>query len=558
MHEVVPCGMDSPRRRAGAGDGRGIVGTETDSTKGGDAPPSRQTLLFPALVAGTPEPPAARAQAPLPFVGASQDRPSDRPTARSLPDPPSTPRTPSLDDDLDDTAPTPAPAAASTPSVGVIALASSDVLGSRGSIPELSASLLESVRDVEERAPGGSRGEALPAWVVRALVGHQVLARAAFVAMGIACVVAWRADSPPRAPLPRAAVDARLSKVEVVAATRSAPAACACVGASRALGEAVVGAGLAADVVDGEIAVGFLSRDGDAIAMRLDPEVGRAVETAHEKAPRAARRVRGVARRRDPDDPAGVGSSPRIDPLVDGPGRFTVASPGGERRELFTVGSWIGVRDADTLGSPRLLWSLPSRGQGAKGARARFTVARGAARDGGETMVAVREPSMLWLGRARAGEPMGPLTPLSRAKASLGTPAVAASRAGGYVAWAERSGGGPWTVMVARFDDGAPVMTRVASGMSPAIGVVGDGDLLVAWSGGPAGAHRVEARRLSPSLEPRGESFFVSEEGENAGQPDVAVRADGAGVVAYMVAETAGRTRFVARAAPVLCAVEGR
>ena len=516
--------------------------------------PARRTLVFPSLLAVTPSPDAPVVAAPA----RADERPSDRPTAPRVADPPSTPRAAWLEDVASTSCVVPAPA--STPSAGIVTLDSADVMrGSKVSLPELSASLLESERDVEPVVAASPTGGApLPPWLVRLVVGQQVLARVAFVALAVACVVSWRA---PRPASPRAARVVRDDRLPMTAAagaaivSRAAPVACGPAGHAQALGSVALAAGVSADVVEGDLALGFVTADGRATAMRVDARTARPVETVRAPAPSRARRVLAVPRA-DVDGEADAG---RIEPLAEAPSRFVVTSPQDTPRELFHQGAWIGLRAA---GASRLLWMLPS-GPHASDASAAFTRVAGATRVGGDTFVAVRAPSMIWLGQvSRDGQARGPLEPLSRAHARLGAPSVAVGSDGAYVAWAEREGSGPWAVMIARFGDGGEAsMRRLAPGMSPALGVLAGGDLLVGWSAGPAGAHRIEAVRLSPELEPRSEPFVVSDEGDNAGQPAVAIRRDGAGVVAYVVAKRGGGyaapVSFALRAAPVVCRVPG-
>jgi hypothetical protein len=186
-------------------------------------------------------------------------------------------------------------------------------------------------------------------------------------------------------------------------------------------------------------------------------------------------------------------------------------------------------------------------------------VVRAAGRDDGGAVVALRRPSMFWLGVTDAAlAPAGPLVALVRKGATVGTPAVSQWGGGGAVAWAERPiGEREWSIVVAAFtpdgEGGAllgPVHV-VGKGMSPTLAALPDGDLVLAHSDGPAGAHRVVARRLGRGLEPRGDLIVVSPEGVNAGQPAIAVRPDGRGVVAFFAADR-GRAASVF-ATPLAC-----
>jgi hypothetical protein len=106
--------------------------------------------------------------------------------------------------------------------------------------------------------------------------------------------------------------------------------------------------------------------------------------------------------------------------------------------------------------------------------------------------------------------------------------------------------------MVATFREGAPPRLRaLAPGMSPTLATLDDGDLVVAYATGAAGAHRVALRRLAPDLEPRGEPFAISPEGVNAGQPTIALAKDARGLVAFLAADRAGHGSVLA--APIAC-----
>jgi hypothetical protein len=72
--------------------------------------------------------------------------------------------------------------------------------------------------------------------------------------------------------------------------------------------------------------------------------------------------------------------------------------------------------------------------------------------------------------------------------------------------------------------------------MSPAIVEMPDGDLLVAYADGPAAGHRVVTSRLSRDLVARGAPVVVSPPAMNAGQPALAVRADGRALVVFFAA----------------------
>lgn len=184
---------------------------------------------------------------------------------------------------------------------------------------------------------------------------------------------------------------------------------------------------------------------------------------------------------------------------------------------------------------------------------------RAIGRDDGGAVVALRRPSMLYVGVTDASlAPAGPLLALSRKGATVGTPTVAPWGGGGAIAWAEREAGErEWSIIVAAFaPDGEGATTLgpirvIGKGMSPTLAALPDGDLLLAHADGPPGAHRVVAVRLGRDLDPRGEALVLSPESINAGQPALAVRPDGRAIVAFFAADR-GRSAAVF-ATPLAC-----
>lgn len=180
------------------------------------------------------------------------------------------------------------------------------------------------------------------------------------------------------------------------------------------------------------------------------------------------------------------------------------------------------------------LWPAP-------GARVAPFLVRAAAREQGGAVVALGRGSTLWVGLVDAQlAAEGPLVALPRAAAAVGAPAVAAWGGGGALAWAERTAGAGYVVVVASLTsaaDGeaeAPTVRVLGVGMSPALAALPDGDLLLAYAVGGAGAHRVVLQRLARDLAPRGEPIALSPEALNAGQPAIAVAAGGRALVGFL------------------------
>ena len=88
--------------------------------------------------------------------------------------------------------------------------------------------------------------------------------------------------------------------------------------------------------------------------------------------------------------------------------------------------------------------------------------------------------------------------------------------------------------------------------MSPSLATLPNGELLLAYAVGTAGAHHVVVVRLGRDLEPRGEPVAVSPGELNAGQPAAVMGADGRGLVAFF--STARGQSASVLATPLACA----
>jgi hypothetical protein len=296
------------------------------------------------------------------------------------------------------------------------------------------------------------------------------------------------------------------------------------------------------------------SRDDDeALDVRLDTEDARTVFAGDNPAFRVVARSGGVIA--IPDERSGM--RPRfLWPLPSAP-RPQAASPRpvAARPEAAPARFW--PLEPSVYVPPGA--ARPVRLSVAPPAPLLLEVVRVAPRDDGGAVVAIRRPATLFVGLVDGSlTPAGPLVTIFRKGATFGAPAVAQWRSGAVVAWAERAfGEREFDVVVASIapdGNGTPVLGPVrviGKGMSPTIAAMPDGDLLLAYADGLAGAHRVVVRRLASDLEPRGEPLVVSPESVNAGQPVVAVRADGRALVAFFAADR-GRSGSV-QAIPLAC-----
>lgn len=356
---------------------------------------------------------------------------------------------------------------------------------------------------------------------------------------------------------------------------------------------AQLGPGLDVAVLDTGFAVGLASGATEALGVRMEGSGLRVVETIRVRTPITVRHVT-VDPGRDDDEALDV----RLDTED---ARTVFAGDNPAFRVMARGGGVMAIPDERSGMRPRFLWPLPSAPRPAAApsrpvvprpvaapARSRPLkpsiyvppgigrpadvpvavaspapvlpeVVRVAPRDDGGAVVAIRRPATLFVGLVDGSlTPAGPLVTIFRKGATLGAPAVAQWRGGAVVAWAERAfGEREFDVVVASIaldDNGTPVLGPVrviGKGMSPTIAAMPDGDLLLAYADGASGAHRVVVRRLAGDLDSRGEPLVVSPESVNAGQPAVAVRADGRALVAFFAADRG--TSGSVHAMPLAC-----
>jgi hypothetical protein len=580
------------------------------------AEPTRRTLVFPAADAPRarriPTPPPLPAYR-LPPSSLLDERPSERPTLRTLPP-------------VDDAGPRPRQ------------------ITTNAQVVELSASALDSdpsLLDLDAAHAG--RFERLRGWRARARAARRVGGYVALAALGTGGLVAASAIAHAEpfgtaslvervtgvsdgllcgGRAPREAASEHTPLVLRAALDAHVPAGeCAIAGASRVLAQrARLGPGLDVSVLDGGFGVAFATGVDEALGLRLDGTPLRVTDRMRVHAPSGVRHVA---------VDAGQGDEDAIDLRVDADDARTVVPHGGETPafRVTAAGGWI-LGGGGGVATGRAVWPVPGgasagagAGAGAKGkavaaarvkakgdaivgammaARARAeapgatrprdglvrlgnvtattatttTAAAAAAampidvrattREEGGAVIVLRRPSALWLGLVDsrfAAE--GPLLAVTRPGAVIGTPSVAPWGSGGVVAWAERPAGDhEWLVMVASFagdrananaNANAPTVRVIGAGMSPSIAMLPGGDLLLAYAVGASGSHRVVVRRLGHDLEPRGEPIFVSPDELNAGQPATAVGHDGRAVVAFFGAEHGRPSSVLAR--PLACAI---
>jgi len=361
------------------------------------------------------------------------------------------------------------------------------------------------------------------------------------------------------APTVSPAASAPPSAVVSAPSAPSAPvpalSSCAVAGASHVIAPvAVVAAGVEARAFGDGVALGFVSADHEAVAVRLDLDslatTGSA--SAHSAAP--IRRVRPVLARNDAlglavdaeaqgDRVHGRRTLPLDPPLQAGSVGSDVVwtHPGGP--PAGTLWSLDGSEDLDAL-----------RGA-SEGSPGNTT-----------TAIAFRRGGAIWMGVAtgsKALAPSGALSHIEGLGTTIGSPAVAIDEGVVMIAWADRpSSDVPWRLRLAQMkagdSPGQPVSFTPPPGgpgghvMSPGLAALPGGRFLLVWTEGPTSQQRVRGITLTLSGEPVGRPLEISNEGVNSGQGQVALTASPAarGVVAFLEATAAG---FEVAATPIAC-----
>jgi hypothetical protein len=336
-----------------------------------------------------------------------------------------------------------------------------------------------------------------------------------------------------------------------------APPAAACTlgGAAHVVApHAIVQSGVEVQQIGGNIALGFATAAREGMAVAIDPASLVATQTVRARGAEAIRRVVPIPATK------GLGAAVDIDRHGDRlAGRRTIAADPSFDLGLAGGGlSWAPYRTEKAS----ILW--PIDGDGAVEAL-RAAALEPASRDAGWAL-AFRRGASIYAGAVagdRAMTPRGPLVKMNGLGPQVGSPAVAASGGAVMVVWADRAGeGDPWGLRWMRFapGDASADAKRFAppegglgeQAMSPAIAAAGPGRFLLVWTEGPVSSHQVRAQTLSAAGTPLGPPLTISTEGVNAGQAQVAVTAEGRGVVAYLASGAGGKS-YEVLATPVVC-----
>ncbi len=161
--------------------------------------------------------------------------------------------------------------------------------------------------------------------------------------------------------------------------------------------------------------------------------------------------------------------------------------------------------------------------------------------------VTFRRGGSIWIGIATGDNILTPkrFSSIAGLSGRVGSPAIAVTGDAVVVAWADRAGPKePWGIRLARFSpkDAQPVVVDFVApaggggtkAMSPSLAGIGAGKYVLAWSEGAAHAERIRAVNMSADNAPVGEAWFVSPDGQNAGQPQITIGPDGKGAAAFL------------------------
>jgi len=305
----------------------------------------------------------------------------------------------------------------------------------------------------------------------------------------------------------------------------------------------------ASSIVHGAVALGFATNARDSVALTLDP-TSLAI-TGSVK----ARAVGGDVRR---VSPVVVGGKLAVVPEVDKKDKLA-----GRRVVATSPPIDIGVAEGSIVWAPHgqnsyaKLFTL--EGEGAVDAlrAVPLTSAKGIA-------LTFRRGNAVYVGVARgdaALTPEGPLHHIGGLGPQVGSPSIHLSGDTVLVAWADRAGAqDPWLVRWSRLPAGgtpdAPKELALPDGglggqaMSPAVAGLGGGRFLVAWTEGPVSNHQVRAANVNADGSTSGPALSISAPGLNAGQPQIAIGADGRGAVAFLAK---GKSAYEIHATPLAC-----
>jgi hypothetical protein len=287
------------------------------------------------------------------------------------------------------------------------------------------------------------------------------------------------------------------------------------------------------------LALGFGSTPHDAVAVKIDPLSGRAVETASRHSSEPIRRV--TPRERGTDLDLSIDADCKASALR---GSITIAA--SEPLVVGTAGSDIAWASCASS-APHALWHFDGAVQDLRGI---------ALADGGFAIV-FRQLGSVWFGRVDAQKNAeAPLKKIAE-RDELRSPVLAESGDAILVVWSEE-GRDNWSlagVSIApcghttpvRFERAMADATRDA--IQPSLIGVDNGNFLLVWTEGSAYSHQVRAVTIGSGGRAVGPVLAVSS-GTESGWGRPALTADGHGAVVYFVPTDSG---FAVAATPIAC-----
>ena len=351
------------------------------------------------------------------------------------------------------------------------------------------------------------------------------------VNVGVAvCVVDSLSSSTPPAALALVSLSVRAGAPSAARAPKPAPRVCDLAGEPRVVARRVVVAGgIESSVTDGRFALGVMTSPREGRALEVDVATLATIASARIGAALPLRRVVPLLPTGDVVDAAGdVGDGART--AIDPRGAVTIAPA-----RIWKIG---GIAPVEAVRATPL------------------TSMKGYA-------VAFRRASAIWLGATGgddAGTPYASLVRLSEPGRRVGAPSVAVSGDAVVAAWAERTADTPWRIKWTRWRPGLapesthdfviPVGGLGEQAMSPSVAGLGDGRVLLAWTEGPPTNRQVRVQLIGADDVPAGDAIAVSADGVFSGQGQVAVGADGRGIVAFFASRSG---EFDVVAAPLAC-----
>jgi hypothetical protein len=310
-------------------------------------------------------------------------------------------------------------------------------------------------------------------------------------------------------------------------------------GANTIAPKAQVRPGLEIVSTSAGLALGFGSSPHDAVAVKIDPQSGRAIESSSRHSSDLIRRV--TPRENGTGVDAAIDTDCKTNLLRNA---MTISA-----KDPFVVGTvdsniaWASCESA----TPRALWHVDGAVQDLRGIELA---------DGGFAIV-FRQAGSVWFGRLDSEKNVESSLKKIAERAELRSPVLAESGGNVLVAWSEENQD-KWSLgaaSVAPCGRATPVQLAYptpgteSDAIQPALVGVDNGNFLLVWTEGSAYTHQVRAVTIESHGRPVGPVLAVSSGAESGwGRP--ALTADGRGAVVYLVPTDTG---FAVASTPISC-----